>query len=172
MAGTGPLPKDPAARQRRNKAATKATLSLVVDHDVPDMPDARHWLTPMIDLKNGTSEDRDWPQHVVDWWYDIWSSPMSNEFDDADVHGLYLACMYLTESTNPLIRTADRISYGKSYEAAVKNFGLTPMSRRSLQWEIARADEATEKNAKRKNSATPGDAGPRPVEDDDPRYSA
>lgn len=175
MAGTGPLPKNAAQRQRRNQSATKATLQVVEDPDIPELPPAEHWLSPMFDKANDTWVDPEWRPHVVAWWESIWSSPMSSEYDDADIHGLYLACMYLQESTNPMLKAAERISYGKNYEAAVRNYGLTPMSRRSLQWEIARSNEATEKAAEKANQKKAAkDAQTRPAgvtsDEDDPRY--
>ena len=169
MAGKGPLPSNPAQRQRRNQSATKATLSVVENPEVPPLPPAEHWLSDRWNHRTEEWEDPKWMPHVIAWWNDIWSSPMSSEFDDADIHGLYLACMYLQESTNSGLKASERISYGKNYEAAVRNYGLTPMARRSLQWEIARSDEATDKNAKRKARENPPAA---PVDDDeeDPRY--
>lgn len=164
-----PLPKHPAARQRRNKSSSKATLSLVVDHKVPMMPNPDHWLHRPDDVPG---PDPVWSPAVEAWWEDIWSSPMSNEFTDADIHGLYLACFYLQQTLNPYLKIADRLNASKAYEAAVKNFGLTPMSRRSLQWEVERAEEAQAKGAKRKARYQDDDADSPPVEQADPRGAA
>lgn len=169
----GPLPKDPEIRQRKNKSATKAVLSIVVNPEIPEMPPASDWL-PSIwsdsDKKPDDHEEPSWNPAVERWWCDIWSSPMSNEFHESDVHGLYLACFYLQQTLNPYLKMSDRISASKSYEAAVKNFGLTPMSRRTLQWEIERSEEAMRTGAKKRGAETAAQtAANRQVTAGDPR---
>lgn len=167
----GPTPKSPAARQRRNKTATNAKLSLVVDHEVPPMPPATDWLA-RLDSEDGPVEEPTWSPAVVAWWESIWSSPMSNEYHEADIHQLYLACFYLHQTVSPYLKIADRLSASKAYEATVKNFGLTPMSRRSLQWEIERSEEAMAKAAKRRARTPDEPAATVPAgEVDDPRLA-
>ncbi|ATN89522.1 minor tail protein [Gordonia phage Kabluna] len=111
--------------------------------------------------------DREWPKPVVAWWNDIWSSPMSSEFVDSDIHGLYLACFYMSQVLNPWLKMSDRISASKAYETQVRNFGLNPMSRRTLQWEIERTEEAQARGRKRRSSTPPG--GKNAPEPADPR---
>lgn len=154
----GPVPKDAASRQRRNKASTKAVLSAVVDHDIPPMPPAEDWL-PSVFGDQGQSDDADaskayemltqWSPAVIRWWESIWSSPMSNEYHEADIHQLYLACFYLQQTLNPFAKITERLAAAKQHEAQVARFGLNPMSRRSLQWEIERSEEAMLKGKKR-----------------------
>lgn len=197
----GPVAKDPETRQRTNKSSTKALLKLVVDHEIPPMPPAEDWLVSIFTMSNPETDGRTkagkaqkstqaeqfdlddeqgpavWNPAVVRWWGDIWSSPMSNEFNDADVHGLYLACFYLQQTLNPLLKMSDRLNASKSYEAAVKNFGLTPMSRRALQWEIEKVDAAQhEGNIRRKRAQDDSEShlakeeasdDPREAEDED-----
>lgn len=177
----GPMPKNPATRQRGNRTATHAKLSLVVNHEVPPMPLAEDWLGRISSSDGQPVEDApvEWSQAVENWWESIWSSPMSNEYHDADIHQLYLACFYLQQTLNPYLKMSDRLNASKSYEATVKNFGLTPMSRRSLQWEIERSEEALAKGAKRRSrTPDPADApavpasgveDPRLAEDEDDR---
>lgn len=148
----GPLPKPSSSRQRRNKSASKATLTLAIKHDVPELPEPQEWIGCPFSSDSDFYYEPEWSEPVRQWWEDIWTSPMSNEFHESDVHGLYQAAMYLHESRNPMLKPAERLGFGRAYEAAVKNFGLTPMSRRTLQWEIARADEATDKNESRKEA--------------------
>lgn len=171
----GPAPKPIGAAQRRNKSSTKAVLHLAVDHEVPALPPAADWL-PTLEGALGAVKDSEpapepeWPEPVVRWWNDIWSSPMSNEFVDSDIHGLYLACFYMAQVLNPYLKMSDRISASKAYETAVRNFGLNPMSRRTLQWEIERSEEAKERGKRRRaRSESPADAEGAP-EPQDPRF--
>jgi hypothetical protein len=81
---------------------------------------------------------------TVAWWADIWASPMAPEFLKADVHGLYL-----------LAELVDRFwhepspSMSLSIAAEIRHhrmaFGLTPIDRRRLQWEVERAESAQRK---------------------------
>lgn len=170
----GPAPKPAGARQRRNKQSTNAKLSLVVNHDVPPMPEAKDWIGQITSSDGNEVPDApvEWSPAVERWWDDIWSSPMSNEYDDADIHQLYLACFYLQQTLNPYLKMSDRLNSSKSYEATIKNFGLTPMSRRSLQWEIERSEEALAKGAKRRSRTPESDPAPVPAGGvDDPRLA-
>lgn len=157
MAGRGPAAKDASTRQRRNKTSTKAVLHAVENPDIPPLPPAGDWLGG---IEDSTTPDeappREWPTPVARWWEDIWSSPMSSEFTDSDIHGLYLACFYMAQVLNPWLKMSDRISASKAYETQVRNFGLNPMSRRTLQWEIERTEEAQAKGAKRRARTAPG----------------
>lgn len=175
----GPMPKDPQTKSRGKKASTKAVISAVVDHDVPPLPDPAFWLSrPMINGVEVTVGDDDkpvdWSPAVKKWWDTIWSSPMSNEFHESDTAQLELACFYLHQVTNPYIKMAERLTAASKYESCVRNFGLTPMSRRSLQWEIEKVTDAQAKNRRRKieepePAPTPHAVDPREAdaEDDD-----
>ena len=152
MPGHGQDPKDASTRQRRNKTSTKAVLHAVENPDIPPLPPADEWLGGI----EAEDVEREWPAPVERWWNDIWSSPMSSEFTDSDIHGLYLACFYMAQVLNPWLKMSDRISASKAYETQVRNFGLNPMSRRTLQWEIERTEEAQAKGAKRRARNVPG----------------
>lgn len=148
MAGRGPAPKDPGTRQRGNSTSTKAKLSVVrpEDIEIPPMPNADEYIADPFGQK------AQWNPAVVRWWNDIWSSPMSAEFSDSDIHGLYLGCMYFHEQLNPLAKPTARASFATKFEQVVRNYGLNPMARRSLQWEIDRGDEAATRTDKRRQA--------------------
>lgn len=148
----GPHPKEPEKRARGNKTSTATTLSLVVDHEVPELPDPEDWLArPVIDGREIGFDDKpvDWSPAVKKWWITIWSSPMSNEFHPSDTEQLHLACFYLHQVTNPYIKMAERLAAAAKHESCVRNFGLTPMSRRSLQWQIEQVKDAQARNKRR-----------------------
>ena len=133
----GPAPKDPSARARRNKVSTNAKLSANPDLEIPPLP------------KRGG-----WHEMTTAWWNDLWSSPMAPEFDTSDMHGLYQLALlvddfWLSETT------ADRIRLAAELRMQGQRFGLSPIDRRRLQWEIERTEEAQQKGAKRRAAAPP-----------------
>lgn len=164
----GPHPKDPGTRQRTNKASTRAVLSAVVDHSVPPLPPAKDWIG---DPSSDESGIVDWSPAVKAWWETIWTSPMSNEFHDSDMPQLYLGAFYLEQVVNPWLKTTERLAAGKQHEAMVKNFGLNPMSRRGLQWEIEKVGEAQHRSAFRQPPAPADGPVPAPDHAPDPRIA-
>lgn len=114
-----PAPKPAATRQRRNRTSTAATFEAApaIRPDLPDR-DALHPMTRM-------------------WWDTIWESPMVAEWVDADVPDL-LALGALVDmfwrKPDPKLHAEIRM--------AGREFGLSPLSRRSLQWEVKRVEQA------------------------------
>ena len=139
--------KDSSVRARRNTASTAATLS-VVERSVPEMP-----------------EGVEWHRMTVQWWSDVWSSPMSPEWDESDVHNVILCAMLYNDIW--LAETAkDRKDAAGEYRLQRKDLGLTPYDRRRLEWTIESASEAREKGEKRRSKSpaskpAEGSADPR-----------
>lgn len=122
-----PIPKPAALRQRRNKVSTRATLQAGPD-------DARPSRAPVLD------PGRPWHKMTRRWWHDIWHSPMAPEFLKTDMHGLFrLAVLVDRFWFEPSVPLASEI---RQQQAA---YGLTPIDRRRLQWEVGRAESATRK---------------------------
>lgn len=141
-----PLPKHPSTRQRRNKTAGARQLSAVHDLEVPELP-----------------EDADvaWHSLTRSWWADIWASPMAPEFDSSDVHGLFVLAMLVNAFwVEPSQALAAEIRLQRQC------FGLTPIDRRRLQWEIDRGEQAEQATVTRRNQAAPKPAGKRKAEAD------
>lgn len=111
-------PKPAAKRQRRNRTTT-ATVVEAGPALRPDLPADYHDLTKT-------------------WWSTIWSSPISAEWVDADVPGL-VALAQLLEDFWRAPREGRPKAHAE-FRMAVREFGLTPMSRRSLQWEVKRVE--------------------------------
>jgi len=124
----GPLPKDPALRQRTNKVATAATLR------VQDRPRR----TPALPAR---SEGQDWQHLTRVWWRSVWRSPMASEYLDADIKGrLYrLAALVDQFWCKPSVLLDAQICRN---EAAL---GLSPMDRRRLQWTVEKAEQESRK---------------------------
>jgi len=167
--------KPAETRQRRNKSSTRTVLSMDVDHGVPMMPPANEWIQPPAGLSKTEAREFSqkirWSPHVVKWWQTIWSSPMSNEYHDSDNVQLYLAAYYLQLCVDPTLKPGERLQAARQHENCVKQFGLSPMSRRALQWEIAKADEATASGRERARRRAAADKarGEAHEAEDDPR---
>lgn len=143
MAGMGPAPKTASARQRTNRVAGARTLSAVHDVAAPKLPAGQSW-----------------HRQTKAWWKDIWASPMAPEFEASDVHGLFLLAVLVDAFwVEPSKELAAEIRLQRQC------FGLSPIDRRRLQWEIERAEEAESRTRKRRNDAVPraevGEADPR-----------
>lgn len=130
------LPKRNPAR--RNQSTTRATL--VVDHNVeaPPLP------------------TRLWHEQTRAWWRDVWSSPMAPEYDDSDKHGLFALAVLVDDFWH-----CDEAKLRKEIAAEMRQqrqcFGLTPIDRRRLQWEIERTDEAQARGRQRRTTQPPAE---------------
>lgn len=125
----GPAPKDASVRARRNKTSTASTLRLAHSVRAPKLPD----------------REEGWQALTVSWWKDIWASPMAPEFLKSDHHGLFLLAALVDEFwLRPSTALAAEIRLQRQC------FGLTPMDRRRLQWEIEKVDEAVDKGERRR----------------------
>jgi hypothetical protein len=125
---SGPPPKDPKLRQRTNRVSTSATLQIVASDGAEP--------TVQRDLPPRASGELPWHPDTLAFWREVWASPMASEFIAADVHGLVLVA-----------RLIDKFNYGDVSLAAEirlqrQCFGLTPLDRRRLQWEIERGESA------------------------------
>lgn len=144
MPGRGPAPKHPSLRQRRNKTSTRATLpseAASQSADVPDLPE-----------RDGDA----WHVRVTEWWADVWTSPMASEYLTADRHRLRA----IAELWQIFWKKIDSGENPKEIATEIRlqevSFGLTPMDRRRLQWEVERGESAatkTRSRGKRKKSA-------------------
>lgn len=146
-AAMAPLPKHPSTRARRNKVAGARTLTVVHDVEIPELP-----------------AERVWHSLTESWWADIWSSPMAPEFEHSDVHGLFVLAMLVDAFwVEPSTALAGEIRLQRQC------FGLTPIDRRRLQWEIDRGEVAVQSTAQRRNASKPKPAGSRAKKPADPR---
>lgn len=139
----GPLPKRNPAR--RNKTATRATLPR--DHKVvaPKLP----------------TRETKWHAQTVEWWADIWASPMAPEFERADLHGLFVLAD-LVDAFWTAETPKERTALAAEIRLQRRDFGLTPLDRRRLQWEIERAEDAQDRGQRRRQTSKPA-GDPRAV---------
>lgn len=148
-----PQPKKPASvRRRTNKAATAATLS-----------DGRAVIRPTLPPRfNEEREEIDWNPATVEWWNDLWASPMAAEYHTSDKHALFILAALVDQFwTNPDQKLAGEIRLQR------QAFGLTPYDRRRLEWTIETAEQAKDSGAARRERT----ASQQPRATDDPRLA-
>ena len=125
-----PLPKSIQERQRRNAPKSHAVLDPGRRVKQPKLP--------------ALAEGREYHPMTVAWWRDVWRSPMAPEYLAADVHGLYrLAVLVDAFWEGPSVQLEAQIL--KTGQC----FGLSPLDRRRLEWEVAKVEDAKRKRAPR-----------------------
>jgi hypothetical protein len=124
----GPPPKDPTTRQRTNRVAGAAALEDNRQNArVPPLPKRRG--ADGAPLPKG--DPADWHPLTRAWWRDVWRSPMAARFTKADTHGLFtLAALVDLFQRTPTTQLASEIRQQRAC------FGLTPIDRWRLQWEV------------------------------------
>jgi hypothetical protein len=163
----GPPPKPYGSAARHRWARPKATAAVL---HTPEPGEVR-----VPTLPHRTPGTGAWHPLTRDWWRDVWASPMAPEYDTSDRHGLFALAMIVNDfwSTSD---ARERREAAQEIRLQGQRYGLSPMDRRRLQWEIERADEAQAKGRKRaahKVESDPergdGQAGPRAGWPADPR---
>lgn len=119
-------PKDPALRQRRNKATTRAELPA----------EGSRKGKPAPPLPRRGADDPEWHKSTRRWWRVIWASPMASRWLKADIEALYFVAE-LVDAFNyrPTASLAAEIRHQQA------GFGLTPIDRRRLEWTISDTEE-------------------------------
>ncbi len=118
----GPLPKAPGTRQRRNKTqgASLETKEPVITETPP--------------LGTPPDPEKPWHPRTVEWWDQVWSSPMAQEYVHADIDGLLGMATLVDQFWHaPDVKLAAELRLQR------QAYGLTPLDRRRLQWEVVRA---------------------------------
>lgn len=114
-----PIPKPAAKRQRRNRSTSATTLPTPEAFTIPELPEG-------------------YDKRTVRWWASVKRSPMQGEYTDSDWEGLLAVAACL----NTWWLGGDPKSLAE-FRNQCREYGLTPMARRSLQWEIKRAEGIT-----------------------------
>lgn len=114
----GPVPKPVSQRQRRNRLTSSAVVEAGPAMRV-ELPAEYHDLTRT-------------------WWATIWDSPIAGEWVDADVPGLVALAQLVEDFWRA--DAADRAKRHAEVRMASREYGLSPFSRRQLQWEIKRIE--------------------------------
>lgn len=128
MAGIGPAPKPAHLRQRTNQKAGSAMLEMPASSKVPVIPNP---------------DGRTWHPLTVQGWKHAWGSPMASQWLKTDEDALgRLALLWdaFYQKPNATILAEIRLQE--------QRFGLSPLDRSRLQWEVSRAEEAEQKRPK------------------------
>ena len=139
----GPVSKPKAERRNRTQRVGARVLHAVAAGDVvaPSLP------------------DRVWHPLVLSWWADIWLSPMAPEWQASDVHGLFelagVMDRFWRAVDDPDATPGSITGLAMQLRQGRQQYGLSPLDRRRLEWEIDRGDGATDRTAKRKALAKP-----------------
>lgn len=154
-----PIPKRPDQRQRRNRTTNAATLEAPAARKVP-LPtrysawrcdatvdakdgcrltgaqhDLEHFAKAEIEPHEFVPREIEWRPMTLAWWETIWASPMAHEWVDADVPGL----LALAALVDGFWSTGDA-KIAAEIRLQQREYGLSPLSRRQLQWEIKRVE--------------------------------
>lgn len=133
----GRPPKPAHLRQNKTKKAGRATLEAPVRARIPKLvgPD-----------------DHAWHELTLKWWRKVWKSPMAGEYLDTDVDGLARLALLIDafyHSGDPKLMAEIRLQEAR--------FGLSPVDRSRLQWEVAKGEEAANRRGRTTNPATKPD---------------
>lgn len=125
MAGRGPAPKAANLRQRTNSKPGASVL-----HFNEKAPKRKVPKLPSHDM-------REWHAFTLQEWKRWWQSPMADKWLPSDEGGLYMLAILHDE----FYKTGD-VEIMKEIRLQRPCFGLTPIDRSRLQWEIVRGEDA------------------------------
>jgi hypothetical protein len=156
----GPPPKDPAVRQRRNKTSTTAQLpseSACRRRRVPPLPE--RWVHEYDKDRVVTGKKLlPWPDDLVAWWTDLWRSPQATQWTRAMYHELVMLAT-LRERWQLTGESKD----AAEYRMHRRDFGLTTLDMRRLQWSIEEEGAPKKRAAARVDAAAQDAPDPRGV---------
>ncbi|MFQ5968853.1 MAG: hypothetical protein ACE5MI_14810 [Acidimicrobiia bacterium] len=110
----------------------------------------RRKVPPLPPLDDPTEQ---WHPEVISWWTEVWRSPMAAEFLDSDVRGeLYALARLYQRFWKPGLDVRELCSLFHAIQKGGQSFGLTPIDRRRLQWEIEKGEEAADRTKKRRQA--------------------
>lgn len=128
---SGPPPKPAHLRQRTNKKA--GAVSALVAPESPDIPPIPN------------PDARVWHPLTLKAWEHAWESPMASQWLQTDIDALGRVALlwdaFYQDPQKPLIMAEIRLQE--------QRFGLSPLDRSRLQWEVARGEDAERKRPQR-----------------------
>lgn len=80
---------------------------------------------------------------------------MAPEWTVSDQHGLFMAARLMQTVWDPESSPGQRTMAATEVRHMLRECGLTPMARRSLQWEIERGESAEERTKQRRTARSP-----------------
>jgi len=83
---------------------------------------------------------------TVTWWHAVWTSPMAGEYLPADQHGLLMLAVLVDAFWRQ-----PKVSLAAEIRMAGREFGLSPLNRRRLEWAIEKAPAPTPAPSKQRD---------------------
>lgn len=134
----GPPPKNPATRRNRRHVPGQTTLTPVEDAVVPEIP--------------ARPDGQEWTEATIHEWDLFWKSPMAQQVQHGDA-GALMRYMDLVDlywrmrSDDRFVDVRAIIQLAAEIRLEGQSFGLTPLDRWRLKWEITQGEEAEHKRA-------------------------
>ena len=132
--------------ETKGRKAELAERIIAAESDVPPMP-----THPPIWDEDAGEIPTDWHDQTVAWWNDVWTSPMESAWDASDVHNVYVVALLYDDIWTARSPKERKEALGE-YRLQRADLGLSPYSRRRLEWTIEGAREAQERGDKRRQS--------------------
>lgn len=137
----GRHPKPANMRQNRTRKAGSALICALVSPKVPKIPNP---------------DERKWHDLTQMAWRHAWQSPMASQWLVSDIDALGRLALLWDEfykAPNGHVMAEIRLQESR--------FGLSPLDRSRLQWEVSRGEEAEQKQQRRAAVKRTGTADPR-----------
>ncbi len=99
---------------------------------------------------------------VIQWWEAVWRSPMASEYLIADKEALFMLARLHQDFWTADDPRARQMAATEIRQQGVR-FGLSPIDRRRLQWEVEKGDQAAERTSKRHQVRQASAKDPREV---------
>lgn len=122
-----PIPKPAELRQRRNKPKSHATLISDGTIEKPRLPAC-------------PDPEAGWHNMARRFWADVWDSPMHHEFLLGDLPSLFRLAVLVDRFWKD-----GSLSVATEIRLMEREFGLTPLSRRRLEWQVVQTEEGKSK---------------------------
>jgi hypothetical protein len=121
-------------RQRTNKKTGATVLQMPEGLEIPPIPNP---------------DGREWHKLTLVGWKNAWESPMSPQWLTTDIDALgRLALLWDEFYKSPDIKTMAEIRQQE------QRFGLSPLDRSRLQWEVAKVADVERKQQQRAGKKT------------------
>lgn len=144
----------PADAQLPKRGAKAVLVELLVsaERQIPAMPP--HPPKFVGEGEDSYEVDVDWHPQTEAWWNDVWTSPMATEWDQSDVHNVLVVAL-LYDDIWSASTAKERKEALSEYRLQRADLGLSPYSRRRLEWTIETADEAKDRGRERRERRNP-----------------
>jgi hypothetical protein len=126
VAGRGPAPKPAHLRQRTNHKAGGVTLTARAASRTPTIPNP---------------DRRKWHRLTLIAWQHVWASPMASQWLETDVDALGRVALLWDQ----YYKTPSDAKVMAEIRLQEQRFGLSPLDRSRLQWEVSPAEPAEPK---------------------------